>query len=161
MILLALGANLPGPYGAARVTLAHAIDALDTGVAHIVKRSPWYGSRPVPASGQPDFVNGVVQVETALAPLRLLAALHQIEARFGRVRGQKNAARQLDLDLLAYDDLILDAAGIAVPHPRMQQRAFVLAPLCDIAPDWMHPLLGQTARQLYQALPRDAGFWLL
>jgi 2-amino-4-hydroxy-6-hydroxymethyldihydropteridine diphosphokinase len=88
-----------------------------------------------------------------LPPAALLTRLHAIEARFGRVRGERNAARSLDLDLLAYGEITSNAAGpLILPHPRMHQRAFVLAPLCDIAPAWRHPGLHRSAAQLLAAL---------
>ena len=110
MILLGMGSNLPSAAGAPRATLEAALAALDQSGLRIVKRSRWYRSVPVPASDQPDFVNGVVAVETALEPAELLALLHRIEARFGRARREVNAARSLDLDLLAYDDQFFPAS---------------------------------------------------
>ena len=124
---------------------------------HVRRRSRWYRSAPVPPSGQPDYVNGVAIVETALDPASLLALLHRIEARFGRVRGARNEARALDLDLLAYDDRVNDGAdGPILPHPRLHQRAFVLRPLAELAPLWRHPRLGRTASSLAKDLLPDA-----
>ena len=157
MILIGLGANLPGAAGAPAATLAAALAALEGEGVHVVARSRWYRSAPVPASAQPDYVNGVAIVETALDPEALLALLHRIEARFGRVRRTPNAARTLDLDLLAYHDRVSDGAdGPILPHPRLHERAFVLRPLAEIAPLWRHPRLGQTAASLAKNLPPDA-----
>ena len=153
MILLGMGSNLPSAAGAPRATLEAALAALEQSGLRIVKRSRWYRSAPVPASDQPDFVNGVVAVETALEPAELLALLHRIEARFGRARREVNAARSLDLDLLAYDDRIVEESGLVLPHPRLHLRAFVLLPLAEVAPDWVHPRLGQSVSDLIAALP--------
>jgi len=153
MILLGMGSNLPSAAGAPRATLEAALAALDQSGLRIVKRSRWYRSVPVPASDQPDFVNGVVAVETALEPAELLALLHRIEARFGRARREVNAARSLDLDLVAYDDRIVEESGLVLPHPRLHLRAFVLLPLAEVAPDWVHPRLGQSVSDLIAALP--------
>lgn len=157
MIVIALGANLPSSAGAPAETLAAALAALEEAGVRVEKRSRWYRSAPVPASDQPDYVNAVVLVATALDPKALLALLHRIETRFGRVRGAKDAARTLDLDLLAYDDIVGDGAdGLVLPHPRLHERAFVLRPLAEIAPGWRHPTLGLTALALAKNLPPDA-----
>jgi len=165
MILLGLGANLPSLAGPPQATLERALEELAARGARTVQRSPWYGARPVPASEQPDYVNGVAQLETALPAGELLAVLHQVERQFGRFRQglqrEPNAARPIDLDLLAYGGLVVCEPGIKVPHPRLHLRSFVLAPLCDIAPQWIHPALKRSARQLYQALGQDAGIWRL
>jgi 2-amino-4-hydroxy-6-hydroxymethyldihydropteridine diphosphokinase len=154
VILIGLGANLPSPAGAPVATFAAALDALGENGVRVLVRSRWYRTAPVPASDQPDFVNGVVAVSAALEPGDLLALMHRIEARFGRVRGLPNAARPLDLDLLAYDDRVMTgSAGPILPHPRLHERAFVLLPLKDVAPGWRHPLLGRTVEEMIAALP--------
>jgi 2-amino-4-hydroxy-6-hydroxymethyldihydropteridine diphosphokinase len=122
------------------------------GVA-IVSRSPWYLSEPAPASDQPWFVNGVVEIATELPPPELLARLLALEAQFGRERGARDAARTLDLDLLDYDGRECSTPDLVLPHPRLHERRFVLAPLCDIVPDWRHPRLGLTAAELLAGLP--------
>jgi 2-amino-4-hydroxy-6-hydroxymethyldihydropteridine diphosphokinase len=142
MIVVALGANLPSPtHGGPRETLEAALVALDRAGLRVVARSAWYESAPVPASDQPWFVNGVAVVTSPLSAADVLATLHRIEAAFGRVRSEANAPRVLDLDLLAYDDRVSTDWPL-LPHPRLHERAFVLRPLADVAPDWRHPVLG-------------------
>ncbi|HYB08504.1 MAG TPA: 2-amino-4-hydroxy-6-hydroxymethyldihydropteridine diphosphokinase [Alphaproteobacteria bacterium] len=158
MIYIALGSNLPSArFGAPLDTLNAAVDAIERSGIHVVKHSRWYRSPAYPPSDQPDFVNGVIAVETLLPPAALLTRLHAIEASFGRERQEQNAARTLDLDLIAYDDVACAGADNepALPHPRMVGRAFVLRPLQDIAPDWRHPLTGETISALIAALPPD------
>ena len=156
MILIGLGANLPSPeHGPPQATLAAALAALAAEGVTTLRRSPWYESAPVPPSGQPWYVNAVAEVETALSPLALLAALLEVEAGFGRVRGARNAARTVDLDLLDYRGLVTGPdEPPALPHPRLHERAFVLLPLCDLAPGWRHPASGRTVEALIRALGR-------
>lgn len=156
MIFVALGANEPSAVGPPRATLEAALVQIAREGGIIKAQSRFYASAPVPASDQPWFVNAVVAIDTLLDPEELLALLHRIEARFGRVRRERNAARPLDLDLLAYHDLVRDTAPL-LPHPRMHERAFVLLPLAEIAPTWRHPLLKATARELAAGLPADQG----
>jgi 2-amino-4-hydroxy-6-hydroxymethyldihydropteridine diphosphokinase len=156
MILLGLGANLPSAmYGPPPATLAGAIDALAAEGVALERRSPWYRSAPLPAADQPWFVNGVIAVTTRLAPAELLAVLHLTEQRFGRHRRDRNEPRVLDLDLLDYHGRVEGGGGspVALPHPRLHERAFVLLPLRDVAPDWHHPITGQSVDALIAALP--------
>jgi 2-amino-4-hydroxy-6-hydroxymethyldihydropteridine diphosphokinase len=110
----------------------------------------------VPPSDQPWFVNEVIAVKTELSPRDLLALLHRVEAQFGRERGEPNAARTLDLDLLAYDDRVQPGGEgePMLPHPRLHRRAFVLHPLAEVAPHWRHPITGDTVEHLIAVLPR-------
>lgn len=153
MILIALGANLPSPYGSPEEALLKAMQEIERQGLKIIATSRIWLTAPVPVSDQPDYRNAVLSVETSLNPAELLALLHRIEAEFGRTRHIRNEARILDLDLLAYDDYIIESALIHLPHPRMHDRAFVLGPLCDIAPQWMHPVLQKTAAKLLEELP--------
>ena len=156
MILIGVGSNLKSEtFGAPADICAAAYKELERRGVKITQRSRWYESEPVPPSGQPWFVNGVAAVETNLAADALLAVLHDIESEFGRVRRERNEARVLDLDLLAYGDLITGPPGPVLPHPRMGSRAFVILPLAEIAPGWVHPASGKTAAELAAALPRD------
>ncbi|MFZ5790480.1 MAG: 2-amino-4-hydroxy-6-hydroxymethyldihydropteridine diphosphokinase [Pseudomonadota bacterium] len=156
-ILVALGANLPSPrFGSPQATLEAALAALAARGVEILARSSWWESEPVPPSDQPWYVNGVVRVRTALEPGPLLALLHEIETEFGRIRLARNEARVLDLDLLAYGRRVVAGPGaLVLPHPRLADRAFVLLPLAEVAPDWRHPVTGEGLRQLIAKLPPD------
>lgn len=158
MILIAIGANLPSRFGSPQSACQEALRRItEQGIA-ITACSDWYESAPVPLADQPWYVNGVAKAESDLDPKSLLARLHQIEAEMGRVRSVVNAPRVIDLDLLAYDDIILteqSGGGLTLPHPRLEQRAFVVLPLRDVAPGWIHPISGQTVAQMVAALPHD------
>ncbi|MCA0199948.1 MAG: 2-amino-4-hydroxy-6-hydroxymethyldihydropteridine diphosphokinase [Proteobacteria bacterium] len=155
MILIGVGANLPSDAGSPLQTCEAALVHLGRLGVVVAARSPWYETAPVPVSDQPWFVNAVVRAETALSPAGLLAALHLTEAAFGRLRTVTNAARTLDLDLLAYGDVIRTGEAPLLPHPRLHERAFVLFPLRDLAPGWRHPVLGETAENLAARLPEQ------
>ncbi len=157
MILIAIGSNLPhSEFGSPLDVCKAAIDKIAASGCRVLARSRWFASGPVPASDQPDFVNSVICVHTALEPGALLNNLHRIEERFDRSRSVPNAARTLDLDLLAYNDMVNEGPETPLlPHPRMAGRAFVLLPLRDVAATWKHPLLGQSLPSLIAALPAD------
>jgi 2-amino-4-hydroxy-6-hydroxymethyldihydropteridine diphosphokinase len=129
---IGLGSNLADPVKQVEA----ALDELDrVPQTRLVKRSSLYRTKPVGYAAQPDFVNAVAQLETGLPPERLLDELQAIEARHGRERSFPNAPRTLDLDLLLFGKLVVQTERLTVPHPRMRERAFVLEPLREIAPD--------------------------
>jgi 2-amino-4-hydroxy-6-hydroxymethyldihydropteridine diphosphokinase len=139
---VALGSNLDAP----REQVARGVLALGAmPQTRLLARSSLYRTAPVGFLEQPDFINAVVMMETALAPHALLDGLLAIERRHGRVREFQNAPRTLDLDVLLYGDLVLHERGLTLPHPRMHERAFVLLPLAEIAPDTVIPGQGRVA----------------
>ena len=155
MILIAIGANLPARDGSSPLATcraaAEALRALPG--LRLAAVSRWYRSTPVPPSGQPDYVNGMVRLEGAAEPAELLARLQALEARAGRVRGLPNAARTLDLDIIDIRGCVRDAPDPVLPHPRAHLRGFVLLPLADVAPAWVHPRLTVGVAALLAALP--------
>ncbi|HEY3887557.1 MAG TPA: 2-amino-4-hydroxy-6-hydroxymethyldihydropteridine diphosphokinase [Caulobacteraceae bacterium] len=147
-VLIALGSSLAGRFASREALLQAALDDFPAAGLELVKRSGWWRSASWPDPGMPDYLNGLALVETALSPRRTLAALRRIEAAFGRRRGASNAPRTLDLDLIAHGRLVLDEPDLTLPHPRAHERLFVMGPLAEIAPEWLHPLLGETAAEL-------------
>jgi len=143
---IALGSNL----GDSLTILKEALKILgDTPGVVVQKCSSWYQTAPV-GPPQPDYLNACALMKVQLTPLELLERLLGIEAKFGRVRQERNGPRTLDLDLLLFDDLILDIPNLQIPHPRMRERAFVLVPLAEIAPNWIEPVSGKAIAQLVQ-----------
>ncbi len=146
-MVVALGCNLPGAYTSREALLEAAVSALAGEGMAVVARSGWWTSAAWPDPTGPAYLNGVVLVETDLAPAEALAALHRIEAEFGRARAERNAARTLDLDLIAHGRTVTDG-NLVLPHPRAHERLFVMGPLAEVAPEWVHPVLGRTAAEL-------------
>jgi len=148
MIYVSLGANVPSKVGPPPRTLAAAIDAMPAHGIRVTARSPFYSSLAWPNPADPPFVNAMVAAQTSKGPLELLTALLAIERQFGRVRKTRWEPRCLDLDLIDYGGLISDEEILQLPHPRLQDRGFVLRPLKDICPAWRHPDTGVSIDEL-------------
>ena len=122
-----------------------------TGIA-IKKVSSIYETEPVDGPPQEKFLNGVMEIETSLLPDELLDRLKGVESRLGRVKVEDNGPRPIDLDILFYDDIVIGGERIKIPHPRMHEREFVLRGLNEIAPQFLHPKLGKTVKELYEGI---------
>jgi 2-amino-4-hydroxy-6-hydroxymethyldihydropteridine diphosphokinase len=148
---IALGSNL----GDSLEILKSAIEILNNQPEiSVISRSSCYQTAPI-GPPQPDYINACVILEVALKPQELLVKLLETETKFNRIRREKWGPRTLDLDLLLYDRLILETPTLTLPHPRMAERAFVLVPLAEIAPDWVHPVTGSAIDRLLQAVDRS------
>jgi 2-amino-4-hydroxy-6-hydroxymethyldihydropteridine diphosphokinase len=143
MVLIALGTNL----GDRPANLLEAVTRLQPAV-QVLARSPIYETPPWGYADQPYFLNQVIQGETLLEPVALLDLLKKIEAEMGRVKSIQNGPRVIDLDMLFYDDLVMDTERLTLPHPRMAGRGFVLMPLADLVPELVHPISGLTIRAM-------------
>ena len=154
MILVGMGSNLPFCGIEPPSVLQFALDAIARDLEVAAASRPFHAPA-WPNPGDPPFANAVAEIRTPLDAEDVLAALLDVEDAFGRRRAALNAPRTLDLDLLAYDDLIMPAiegGDLILPHPGLAERDFVLAPLCDLAPDWRHPVLGRRADDLLRSL---------
>lgn len=142
-VFISLGSNL----GDRRENLRAAVAALPPAV-RVTAQSPVYQTAPWGYADQPDFLNQVVEGETELSPRELLVHLKSLESRLGREKTFRYGPRQIDLDILFYADFIVEESDLQIPHPRLHERAFVLVPLADLAPDWVHPRLGLEVQAL-------------
>jgi len=158
MVVVALGSNLSGQYLSCRALLEAALGRLGGVGLDVARCSRWWRSTAWPDAADPDYLNGVALVETALGPKAVLEALLGLEASFGRRRATANAPRTLDLDLIAHGRTVIASDRLILPHPRAHLRRFVMGPLAEIAPAWTHPILGDNAAALAAGAPvgRDA-----
>lgn len=148
-VYLGLGSNL----GDRQQHLRAAIEQFGAAGIRVLRESPIYETEPVGYAHQGWFLNMVVEAETDLFPMQLLSRTSRIERTLKRVRTAPNGPRTIDIDILLYGDAVVRGARLEIPHPRMKERRFVLAPLCDLAPDLRHPLTHQSMRQLLEAAP--------
>ena len=144
---IGMGSNL----GESLDNLKNAIQTLDEipGI-NLITYSNWYRTKPIGGPPQPDYINGCALLKVELTAHKLLEILLETEQKFKRVRLEHWGPRTLDLDLILYDDLILDTPNLQIPHPRMRERAFVLVPLAEIAPDWIDPVSGKAIAKLLE-----------
>jgi 2-amino-4-hydroxy-6-hydroxymethyldihydropteridine diphosphokinase len=150
MILIALGSNIAGPWGTPRQAVEHAVGALNEGPVRLVKCSTLIETAPFGNINQPNFVNAVAQVDTALSPESLLRRLHMIERFAGRKRRRRWGPRTLDLDIIDYKGFVKTLSRhalneLVLPHPGIAVRNFVLRPIMEVAPNWRHPVTRKSA----------------
>ena len=147
-MVVALGSNMSGGFASSEALLDAALARFPGAQLPVVSRSSWWRSTAWPDPKGPEYRNGVVLVEATMPPEAVLEALFAIERAFDRTRLARNAPRTLDLDLIAYGRRVIDQPGLAIPHPRAHERRFVMGPLAEICPEWVHPVVGKTARDL-------------
>ena len=154
-VYLGLGTNL----GDRKQNISKAIEAISLKMS-ISKQSSLYETTAWGYTDQPNFLNQVIQVDTNLSPLRLLNFLKKTEVELGRVENFRYGPRLIDIDILFYDDLIKTTSRLQIPHPMIPERVFVLVPLNEIAPGFVHPVLKKTIAELLAELPNKTGVWL-
>jgi 2-amino-4-hydroxy-6-hydroxymethyldihydropteridine diphosphokinase len=157
-VVVALGSNMAGGFASSEALLEAALARFPEAGLPVRARSAWWRSAAWPDPKGSEYRNGVALVEANGPPWAVLEALFSIEQAFDRMRDGKNAPRTLDLDLIAYGRRVIDTPGLTLPHPRAHERRFVMGPLAEIAPGWVHPVLGKTAAELAATAPvgRDA-----
>ena len=151
-VYLGLGSNM----GNRQDNLDRALELLSQRL-RVVKVSSVYDTEPMVNTNQPRFLNLVCQVDTNIEPMALLTLVKGIESKLGRTPGKSNAPRPIDIDILFYGDQVMETPQLVIPHPRLAKRAFVLVPLAEIAPDLVHPVNGQTVKELLQGIKEAQG----
>lgn len=160
MIIIALGSNVSGPWGSPAETLERSVGEIANNGVSVIARSNWIETQPYGLSDQPAFMNGALNVKTELVPMKLLKMLQKIEVAAGRVRREKWGPRTLDLDIIAYDNVVMagcdNELDLTLPHVDMHNRSFVLLPIQELDPSWQHPVSGKTATQMLDDLAKKA-----
>lgn len=154
-VFLALGSNV----GESKQLIKKAVELLKSSVQDIIE-APLYTSKAYGVTEQPDFFNTALRGETSLTPLELLEFVKHIEAEVGRVKRFRWGPREIDIDIIFYDDLVVDAPQLTIPHPGLRERDFVLRPICDIDPAYIDPISGKSVRELLTLLPQDEEYIL-
>lgn len=147
-VIIALGGNIAGDFGSSEALLEAALARFAEAGLPLVAQSSWWRSAAWPDPAGQEYRNGVVLVEARQPPEYVIRTLFNLEAAFGRERGALNAARTLDLDLIAHGRTVSADPDLTLPHPRAHERLFVMGPLAEIAPEWRHPVLARTAAEL-------------
>jgi 2-amino-4-hydroxy-6-hydroxymethyldihydropteridine diphosphokinase len=151
-VLVGLGSNLGDPPSRIEAALAALAE-----IAPLLRVSSLYASDPVGHAAQPDFCNAAAMIRWGGSPRQLLAATRRLERRLGRRATFPGGPREIDIDILDFAGLVRDSPDPVLPHPRLAGRRFALAPIAEIAPEWRHPVTGQTARGMMRKLPRTPG----
>jgi 2-amino-4-hydroxy-6-hydroxymethyldihydropteridine diphosphokinase len=148
---LSLGSNI----GDREANLQKAIEHLDAERVHVLRTSPIYETEPLEYTDQRWFLNLAVEAETELLPMQVLARISKIERELGRKRDIAKGPRTIDIDILLYGRAVIHTSKLEIPHPRMAERRFVLAPMADLAPDLRHPVTGRSMREMLDAAPPE------
>ena len=155
-IIIGVGGNINSDDGSHPIeTCNKAISLFQNYSIKVLKQSKWYNSEPIPKSNQPIFFNCVVIATTILSEYYVLKVLHKIESEFGRRRNEINEPRSIDLDLIDYSNKVLNNKNLTLPHPRAHLRKFVMGPLAEIKPDWIHPILKVNVLDILKKLDKQ------
>jgi len=153
MIIIAIGSNLESNFFGSSIEICNkSVELIKNSGVQIIDQSSWYETAPIPMSSQPNYINGVVSVQTQLSAEDLLLKLLSIEKQMGRVRKKRNGARIIDLDLICYSDDVIKSKVLTLPHPKLSERAFVVRPIFEIAPNWKHPISGQMVNEILETV---------
>ena len=153
-VFISIGSNIGEKLG----NCLRAISLIDKEIGPVIRRSSFYKTEPVGYKDQDWFVNCIILIDTQLDPYELLSRLQKIESMMGREKGIRWGPRVIDLDIIMYEDVIIDEERLTIPHPLMHKRRFVLVPMSEIAPDLVHPVLKKSVKEILKSLPEDGQY---